>query len=133
MDALRGSLSGFRQLYPGVETSGLDDYMPDDKLPNRRRNRRLRMRQTLRVRPSNPKDGQFEDIGTTNNVSQDGVYFVTQLDTYYEGMSVFVTLPYNSQDSPENRQYVGHVARVDDLKNSQRGIAVKLLSSPDLS
>jgi PilZ domain len=97
----------------------------------RRRSRRVRMGQSLRVRPSDPKDPGFEEIGTTKNVSRDGVYFITQRANYYEGMRLFVTLPYHSPINPLNHEYIGQVARLDELGNGQHGVAVRLLSSAD--
>ena len=91
----------------------------------------MRMGQSLRVRPSDPKDPPFEETSTTKNVSRDGVYFVTQRGTYYLGMRLFVTLPYHSPINPLNHEYLGQVARVDDLGNGQHGVAVRLLSSAD--
>lgn len=95
----------------------------------RRRTRRVRMKQTLRVRPSNPKDGSFEEIGATKDISQDGLYFVTERTNYYEGMRLFVTVPYHSPYSQQNYEYLGQIARIDELGNRQTGIAVKFLSS----
>jgi PilZ domain len=89
----------------------------------------VRMNQTLRVRPAEPKDGKFEEIGATKDVSQDGVYFVTERDVYRKGMRLVVTVPYHSPTSRQNYEYVGQVARVDELGNSQRGVAVRFLSS----
>ena len=107
--------------------------MNDTRLSDRRRTRRVRMKQGLRVRPASSKDGDFEEIGTTTNVSQDGVYFVTKLDDYQKGMKLSVTVPYHSPFSPQNYEYHGQVARIDELGNSQRGIAVRFLASPKKS
>jgi hypothetical protein len=106
-----------------------DESMPTVGSRERRRSRRVQMKQPLRVRPSDPKDGAFEEIGTTKNVSQDGVYFVTQRTSYYEGMRLFVTVPYHSPHSPQNYEYLGQIARIDDLGNGQKGMAVRFLSS----
>jgi hypothetical protein len=95
----------------------------------RRRTRRVRMKQALRVRPSNPKDGAFEEIGSTKNMSQDGIYFVTDRAAYYEGMRLFVTVPFHSPSSQQNYEYLGEIARIDEIENRQRGIAVRFLSS----
>jgi PilZ domain len=103
--------------------------MYETRTTERRRSRRVRMKQSLRVRPTDPKDGVFEEIGSTTNVSQDGAYFVTKRTSYREGMRVFVTLPYHAPLSPQNYEYLGQVARVDDLGNDQRGIAIRFLSS----
>jgi hypothetical protein len=44
-------------------------------------------------------------------------------------MRLYVTVPYHSPFSPQNYEYLGQIARVDDLTGGQRGIAVKFLSS----
>jgi hypothetical protein len=106
-----------------------DECMYEKRSSERRRTRRVRMKQNLRVRPSSPKDSSFEEIGTTTNVSQDGVYFVTQQDVCRKGMRLSVTVPYHWPHSPQNYEYFGEVARIDALENGQRGIAVKFLSS----
>src|SRR5260370_8395780 len=98
----------------------------------RRRTRRVRMGQSLRLRPSDPKDVPFDEIGTTKNVSRDGVYFLTKRESYYLGMRLFVTLPYHSPINPLNHEYIGQVARVDGLGDGQHGVAVQLLSAGDL-
>jgi len=95
----------------------------------RRRTRRVRMKQTLRVRPANPKDGSFEEIAATKNMSQDGLYFVTEREAYYQGMRLFVTVPYHSPYSQQNYDYLAQIARIDELGNRQRGIAVRFLPS----
>ena len=95
----------------------------------RRRHRRVRMKQPMRVRPTDPKDGVFEEIGTTKDVSQDGAYFLTKLDVYHEGMRLFFTLPYHAPRSEQNYEYLGQVARVDVMENGQKGVAVKFLST----
>ena len=95
----------------------------------RRRTRRVRMKQTLRVRPADPKDGRFEEVGTTKDISQDGVYFVTQRENYYEAMPLFVMVPYDSSTRQLNYEYLGQVARIDDVGNGQKGIAVRFRSS----
>lgn len=93
-----------------------------------RRSRRVRMKQTLRVRPSDPKDGSFEELGTTTNLSQGGLYFVTQRSGYYEGMLLLVTVPYDPTVPSGNYEYHGKVTRVDDLGNGQRGVAIRFVT-----
>jgi PilZ domain len=117
------------QTVPRHEELCSDDRMSDIRRPERRRSRRVRMSQTLRVRPANPKDGQFEEIGKTKDVSQDGVCFVTNLDIFYVGMRVFVTVPYHHPNSKQNYNYLGQIARVESKGNNQKEIAIKFLSS----
>ena len=87
------------------------------------------MKQTLRVRLSSSKDGPFEEIGKTKDVSQDGVYFVTQREVYHEGMNVSVTVPFDSPYTHQNYECLGRIVRVDDLGNSQRGVAIRFVPS----
>jgi hypothetical protein len=101
----------------------------DEEMTEKRRSRRVRMKQGLRVRPASPKDAPFEEIGTTTNVSQDGLYFVTQKDVYHKGTKLLVTVPYHSPFSPQNYEYLGQVARVDDLGGGQKGVAVRFIPS----
>jgi hypothetical protein len=97
--------------------------------PYRRRSRRVKMGQTLKLVSSDPSGEVFENIETTKNVSPEGLYFITQRECYHEGVRLFVTLPYHSGTDPRNREYVGQVIRVDMLENGQRGVAIQLLSS----
>ena len=88
----------------------------------------MRMKQALRVRPLDRKDGSFEELGTTKDVSQGGVYFVTQREVYYEGMRLSVIVPY-SANGTQNYEYLGKVTRVEELGKGQKGVAVRFVSS----
>jgi hypothetical protein len=116
------------KLYTKRDNLWSDEFMGDMKQIEHRRSRRVRMKQALRVRPLDPKDGSFEELGTTKNFSQDGVYFVTQREVYYQGMRLSVTVPYSATGT-QNYEYHGKVTRVEELGNSQRGIAIRFVSS----
>lgn len=103
--------------------------MNDKSERERRRSRRARVKQKLRVRPSTLKDGAFEEFGTTVNLSQHGVYFETNREIYRKGMQLIVTVPYHSPLSRQNYEYLGEVARVEQLTSGQRGVAVRFLPS----
>jgi hypothetical protein len=103
--------------------------MPPSNAPDRRRSRRIRIGQPVRIRPSDPKDKYFEDNNTTKNVSRDGIYFVSAISGYYEGMRLFVVVPHHTPRSPQDREYLGQVVRVDALSDVQWGVAVQLLSN----
>lgn len=94
----------------------------------RRKSRRIRIGQPLKIRPSDPKDAYFEDTNTTKNVSRDGIYFVTKVSTYSEGMRLFVIVPFHSPRETQDREYLGQVVRVDTLPEKSWGVAVQLLS-----
>jgi hypothetical protein len=114
--------------YAKPENLCSDKFMDDKSRIEHRRSRRVRMKQVLRVRPLDTKDGSFEELGTTKDFSQGGVYFVTQREVYYAGMRLSVTVPY-STTGPQNYEHHGKVTRVEELGNSQRGVAIRFVSS----
>ncbi len=93
----------------------------------RRRKVRLRLPQTVRVRPSDPRLIDFDDILPTLNTSRDSVYFVSKNQAYEEGMRVFITCPYSDGPGSINRESLGKVVRIDELGHGRRGIAVEIL------
>ena len=103
--------------------------MEPPRAQERRRSRRIRIGQPLKVRPSDPRDEHFEEMNVTKNVSRDGIYFLSKIPSYYEGMRLFLTVPYHAPSEPMDQEYLGQVARVDRLEGGQSGIAVQLLTS----
>jgi len=101
--------------------------MPYIGSQERRRSRRIRIGQPVKIRPSDPKDTPFEDNSTTKNVSRDGIYFASKLRSYYEGMRLFIIVPHHNPREPLDKEYLGQVVRVDSLPEGQWGIAVKFL------
>jgi len=95
--------------------------------PERRRKARLRLPQTVRVRPSEHRGRDFDEILPTLNTSRDSVYFASKNEFYKEGMRLFVTYPYSDGPGSLNRESLGQVVRIDDLGNGRRGIAVEIL------
>jgi PilZ domain len=96
-------------------------------LPERRRSRRIRIGQPIKVRASHPKDG-FEETNITKNVSRDGIYFISGLHVYSEGMRLYVTVPHHMPRDPQDREYLAQVARVERLPEGQNGVAVQFLA-----
>jgi len=82
----------------------------------------------MKIRPSDPKDKYFEDTTTTKNVSREGIYFVTRVSGYTEGMRLFVVVPGHTPNAPLDREYLGQVVRVDALPEAHWGVAIQLLS-----
>jgi len=93
----------------------------------RRGSRRCKITQVLRARPSNPAVDHFEDVRGTLSVSRHGIYFHTDLPNYELGMRLFVTLPYSTDPTAVNRDYLAEVARVEPLITGNFGIGLKLL------
>ena len=94
----------------------------------RRRSRRLKVNQLMRLRPSDPDKEFFEDIRGTISVSRDGVYFQTSEPGYELGMRLFVTMPYAGPAALQSREYLAEVVRKSSLGNGLTGIGVKILT-----
>ncbi len=103
--------------------------MHEVKQQERRRSRRIRIGQPLKVRPSDPRDPNFEETSTTKNVSKDGIYFISKSSVFREGMRLFISLPYHFPRDPLDNEYIGQVARIENLPDGKRGIAVQLLTT----
>jgi PilZ domain len=93
----------------------------------RRGSRRCKMKQWMRIRPSDPERDNFDDLRGTQSVSRTGVYFQTSESGYEIGMRVFVTLPYVHGSLSPNREYLAEVVRKDSMSNGLTGIGLKLL------
>jgi len=94
---------------------------------DKRRSRRIRIGQPMKIRASDPKDA-VEELGTTKNVGREGIYFISAIATYYEGMRLYVTLPFHDPKDPQDREYLGQVVRVEKVGEGQWGVAVQFLS-----
>lgn len=97
----------------------------------RRASRRCKMKQLMRIRPSDPERENFDDLRGTQSVSRTGVYFQTSEPGYEVGMRVFVTLPFLQNPSSPNREYLAEVVRKDPLANGLTGVGLKLLLELD--
>jgi len=97
-------------------------------LQDKRRSRRIRIGQPLKIRATDPKDASVEETNITKNVSREGIYFTTQVATYCEGMRLYVTVPHHAPRDPQDREYLGQVVRVERLADGQCGVAVQFLS-----
>ena len=93
----------------------------------RRRKARLKLRQVVRVRPSDARGQDFDEILPTLNTSRDSVYFISKNASYEEGMRVFITYPYSDAPGSLNRESLGRVIRIEELGQGRRGIAVEVL------
>ena len=99
--------------------------MPTE-LQERRRNPRIDLSQTVRIRPFDPS--LAPEYCTTLNVSQDGLYFHGKAVHYVVGMGVYLTTDFRL-DSPLNSTFVGVVVRIDILDSDRRGIAIHVISA----
>ena len=93
----------------------------------RRGNRRCKITQLMRIRPSDPNLDHFEDLRGSASVSRSGVYFQSSETGYEVGMRLFVTMPYSKDPAAMNREYLAEVVRRDELPTGMFGIGFKIL------
>lgn len=97
----------------------------------KRRSRRIRIGQPLKIRASDPNDAQIVETNTTKNVSRDGIYFVSEVATYSEGMRLYITVPHHTPRDPKDREYLGQITRIEKLPDGKWGVAVQFLLQVD--
>lgn len=95
--------------------------------PDKRRSRRIRIGQPMKIRVSDPKN-PFEETNFTKNVSREGIYFISGISAYAEGMRLHVTVPHHAPRDPQDREYLAQVVRVERLAEGQNGVAVQFLA-----
>jgi hypothetical protein len=96
-------------------------------LPDKRRSRRIHIGQPMRIRASDARDA-FEETNITKNVSREGIYFVSGISAYTEGMRLYVTVPHHAPRDSHDREYLAQVVRVERLAEGQNGVAVQFLA-----
>ncbi len=92
----------------------------------RRRKRRALISAPLRVRTKNLTGQGLDEVATTVDVSRLGVLFHTSLDCYMRGMELAVTFPYSKIPHGIQAEQMGTVARIQDLGDGRRAVAVML-------
>jgi hypothetical protein len=93
----------------------------------RRGSRRCKIKQLMRIRPSDPNIDHFEDLRGSASVSRSGVYFQSSEASYEVGMRLFVTMPFSKDPASLNREYLAEVVRRDPLPTGMFGIGIKIL------
>lgn len=106
-------------------TGGVNTARPSKT--ERRANRRCKINQLMRIRPSDPEREPFDDIRGSISVSRSGVYFQSSEPGYEVGMRLFVSMPYSKEPAAMTREYLAEVVRREPLPNGLYGIGFKIL------
>jgi hypothetical protein len=93
----------------------------------RRGSRRCKIKQLMRLRPSDPERDPFDDIRGTISMSRSGVFFHSSESGYEVGMRLFVTMPYTKDPGAMSREYLAEVVRREQLSNGLFGVGFKIL------
>ncbi len=102
------------------------------KPSNRRKLTRRKTFRPIRVRPSHPGDGNFDEVTGTIDAHREGLYFATELSSYRKGMRLFVSMPYSPLAEGSDGEYIGEVVRVEKRPDGKYGVAVHLVHSMNL-
>jgi hypothetical protein len=93
----------------------------------RRRNKRVNMKLSARVRPFDLTTGDWNEVLVTLNASRQSIYFTTSHDNYHVGMRLRVTFPFTSvHDSAAALEDNGEVMRTERLPGNLLGVAVQM-------
>jgi CheY-like chemotaxis protein len=94
---------------------------------DRRRRRRALISAPVRVRGTRiTEDCSPDEIAVTMDVSRIGLLFLTQETAYQRGMDVLVTFPYSASPTAIHAEQPGRVARVVEMANGRRAVALAL-------
>jgi two-component system cell cycle response regulator DivK len=102
---------------------------PAGKRTERRSRRRAMISAQVRVRTEDVTDGGPDEILTTQDVSRAGFLFLSSNPSYYPGMEVLVTFPYSSAPNALQAEQPGRVARVNNLGDGRRTVAIAIGSA----
>ncbi len=96
----------------------------------RRRWPRIQITQPVRLRSADPSVA-LEEISSTVDVSREGIYFLTRLDSYRVGMQLRVVFPYIAERPPSpDEEHPAEVVRVKSLPNGVCGVALRFEARP---
>ena len=96
---------------------------------NRRNSPRVQITQNVRINPLDP--GLSEEVCATENISRNGLYFVTLTPHYFASMVVRVTRNFRPGDSM-NREEQAEVVRVERVGNGCYGVSVRIFQPSPL-
>ncbi len=97
------------------------------KLPRvPRRHGRVECSQPVRVRPFKESANHFDDVSTTQNISQGSLYFISRHLGYRKSMRLMITFLSQSDFFAPKTNCAGQIVRVDQREDGHVGVAVKL-------
>jgi len=106
---------------------------PSEPAKDRRRKHRALISAPIRVRRFDITSEGPDEIATTVDVSRVGILLHTRLDCYYRAMEVAVIFPYSESPNAIQTERIGRVARITDLGNGTRSVAIALGGSEGIN
>jgi hypothetical protein len=90
---------------------------------DRRREPRIQVDRLVYVQLADSGDSYFEEVRSMRDLSRSGFYFVTDRESYKQGIRLHVVPAFGCL----NLEYLGEVVRVEELPFGEYGVAVRLL------
>jgi len=90
---------------------------------DRRREPRVQVDRLVYVQLADSGDNYFEEVRRMRDLSRNGFYFITDKDSYQQGVRLHVVPAFGCL----NLEYLGEVVRVEELPFGEFGVAVRLL------
>ncbi len=97
----------------------------------RRSRRRALISAPVRIRQLDVTNGGPDEISMTLDVSRGGILFTSAQGAFELGMEVAVTFPYSRSLAAIQAEQTGMVARVSDLEDGRRAVAIAFNASKD--
>ena len=124
-----GSDSKRRNHEENPEAASGGEVLSSANLVERRRRRRALISAPVRIRSTELTGCGLDEISTTINVSRVGIMFISAYPGYARGMDVRVTFPYSPAPTALHAEQEGRVARVFEMPDGRRAVAIALSES----
>jgi CheY-like chemotaxis protein len=122
-EQMAGSQGPFSKRHkPALETENHKNHAPSGR--ERRSGRRATISAPVRVRQLDLTNGGPDEISITLDVSRGGILFTSAQGAFELGMEVAVTFPYSRSFGAIQAEQMGLVARVSDMGDGRRAVAV---------
>jgi CheY-like chemotaxis protein len=127
MTSSQGSSSKSHELIP--QAAHHNHHEPSSR--ERRSRRRALISAPVRVRQLDVTNGGPDEISMTLDVSRGGILFTSAQGAFELGMEVAVTFPYSRSLAAIQAEQMGMVARVSDLGDGRRAVAIAFNACKD--
>lgn len=114
---------------PAPEAENHNDHAPSGR--ERRSRRRALISAPVRVRQLDVTNDGPNEISMTLDVSRGGILFTSVQGAFELGMEVAVTFPYSRSLVAIQAEQIGMVARVSDMGDGRRAVAIAFNASKD--
>jgi hypothetical protein len=91
-----------------------------------RKRNRLKTSLPVQVQPFDARFAALVDVGQVTDFSRQGLYFVTCMPHYSDGMRLILTFPFSAKTCA-HKKFLGTIVRIEERNDGNRGVAVQFL------